>query len=188
MHLAYKTLLLTRSTSRTSSLSNYISGSVIARSPRKAANFIYFYLSSYWIRLKRFRYYLSAILIGFKVLVKSYSGRMVLLALINFGKPVRRFVRFRLESPKFWGGCGMLPWKVALKLMLLRAEIVPYPLGFLRNAAVGFFLLSSSLRGASLEDLILFDSECTTLWIPVPTIEIGRDLKSNCWMDSSTSE
>jgi hypothetical protein len=46
--------------------------------------------------------------------------------------------------------------------MLLITEMLFYPLGFLLKETLGVFLLSSSFKGANLEDLTLFDSEFTT--------------------------
>lgn len=57
----------------------------MALSPKYVENFIYFYLSSSWMRLNLLRYYLSAILAGFSVLVWSYYATMVRLALMSLG-------------------------------------------------------------------------------------------------------
>ena len=63
----------------------------------------------------------------------------------------------------------LLPCKVAPKPaldcmfggILFIADMFFYPLGFLLNETLGVFLLSSSFKGANLEDFTLFDSELT---------------------------
>lgn len=70
--------------------------------------------------------------------------------------------------------------------MLLRADWLPYALGFLLNWGFGVFFPSSSLIGASFDDFTLFESEWAIFCMPVPTIVIGKGWKSNWWIDKKT--
>ena len=140
---------------------------VIALSPRYCANLIYFSLSRSWIRVKRFKYYFSAILAGFIGLM-SYS---IFLALTNF----LISVFFMLTVPVWLG------FIVPVANCCWVADILPDYLLFKRGWGV-FLLSSPSLRGANFDDLILLDWFRAVFWDPEPTILIGRGWKSNCWI------
>jgi hypothetical protein len=153
----------------------------MARSPRYSENLIYFYLSSYWILPKRFRYYFSASFAGSITLLTSWS--IIGLLEIIFEKfPLIDFLMVFVPILPVW-----LRLPVSARCTLFTFELLmTYRLGFLLIGV--FFTSSCSFRGAKRDDLILLDWPCTTFCIPEPMMEIGSGRKSNWWTWRTTSE
>ena len=154
----------------------------MALSPKNCENLIYFYLSSSCTLLNRLRYSLSATFAGLIGLL-SYSIR-VLFALISFGNPVLICVFFIVIGPVWETFNGPV---AARGFWFWVDGLCDYLLGLLRRGWGVFLLYSPSLRGASFDDLILFDRFRDCFCAPEPTILMGRGWKSNCWMTKKTS-